>query len=259
MAIKKSDLVERIKRNLGYPLVKIELDAAQINDAIDYTRARFIRWAAGQATQEYYFTLMLSAGVTMYDLPGRVVEVLGYNIASTGSIHTLFTIDNYLYNQGMYDMMFMRGGGSGYTLISYHIARDFLDTVRRYTVDAYNFKYHRYTNQLEIQPPPPSGGTVYVTGAGYSSPGYVLVRSYQIEGLDTDIYETMWVQDYATAYCKRTLGRIRSKFANFSGIGQTGISLDGDALISEATAEMEKLDEQLRLEESWEGYPIEIG
>lgn len=257
--MKKSDLVELIKRNLGYPLVKVELDEAQIADAIDYTRNRYIRWAVGQATQEYYFTLMLSAGVTMYDMPGRVTEVLGYDTRTTGSIHTLFTVENYMYNQGMYDMMFMRGGGSGYTLVSYHIARDFLDTVKRYVVDAYNFKYHRYTNQLEIQPEPPSGGTVYYAGAGYSSPGWILVRSYMIEGTDGDLYSNMWVYDYATAYCKRTLGRIRSKFANFSSIGQTGIALDGDALISEATAEMEKLDEQLRLEEAWEGYGIDIG
>lgn len=240
-------------------MVKIELDDAHINDAINYSRQRFIRWATGQATQEVYFTLMLSAGVTMYDMPGGCVDVLGYDTRTTGSIHTLFTVENYLYNQGMYDMLFMRGGGSGYTLVSYHIARDFLDTVKRYVVDAYNFKYHPYSNQLEINPPPPSGGTVYVAQVGYASPGWILIRSYQVEGMDTDIYDTMWVLDYATAYCKRTLGRIRSKFANFASIGQTGISLDGDALITEAQTEMEKLDEQLRTEEAWVGYDILIG
>jgi len=256
--MKKSDLVEKIKRNLGYPVVKVELDDAQINDAIDYTRQKYIRWAIGNATQERYWTLLLSAGVRYYDCPSNCVEVLGYDTKTAGSIHTLFTIENFLYSQGMYDMLF-RTSGSGYNLISYHIARDFLDTVKRYIVDAYTFKYHRYTNQLEIIPTPTSGATVYTNSGAFVTPGYILVRGLLIEGLDEDIYDNYWVIFYATAYAKKTLGLIRSKFANFTSIGQTGIALDGDSLISQADAEMEKLEETLKLEEAWEGYDISIG
>jgi hypothetical protein len=257
--MKKSDLVEKIKRNLGYPVVKVELDDSQINDAIDITRQKYIRWAIGNATQERYWTLLLSAGQSFYDMPSGCVEVIGYDIKTSGSIHTLFTIENYMYNQGMYDMLY-RSSGSGYTLVSYHIARDFLDTVKRYVVDAYTFKYHRYTNLLEIIPPPASGGVLYSnTGSTFNSPGYILCRGMLIEGLDEDLFENYWVISYATAYCKKTLGVIRSKFANFTSIGQTGISLDGDNLISQADAEMEKLEETLRLEEAWEGYDITIG
>jgi hypothetical protein len=257
--MKKSDLVEKIKRRLGYPVVKVELDNAQIVDCIDFSRQKYLKWSAGQGTVEHFYTQLLSAGQTLYDCPGNVTEVLNYEIATTGSVQTLFTIENYLYNQGMYDMILMRGAGSGYTLISYHIARDFLDTVRRYVVDAYNFTYHRYTNQIEIQPPPPSGGVVYTSTASYQSPGWILVRAMVVEGLDEDIYEHDWVFEYALAQSKVILGRIRSKFANFTSIGQTGLTMDGDALISEGQAEVEKLEERLRMEEPWLGYGIEVG
>jgi len=258
--MKKSDLIERIKKRLGYPMIKVELDASQIEDHIDYARARWIKWAVGNATQEYYFAVMLSGGQTLYDCPSNTVEVIGYETRTAGSINTLFTMENYLYNQGMYDQLLMRGASTGYTLVSYHIARDFLDTVKRYVVDAYNFAYHPYTNQLEIQPPPPSGGTIYSgSTVYYNTPGYILCRGYKIEGTDDDIYTQMWIVDYSTALCKITLGRVRSKFANFTSIGNTGLSLDGDALISEGTSEMEKLDEQLRTEETFEGGWIVIG
>jgi hypothetical protein len=262
--LKKSDLVEKVKRRLGYPTVKIELEDASIIDHIDYARSIFIKWAVGQAKQEFYFTLMLSAGVTMYDLDivdTGICEVLSYDTRTAGSIHTLFTMENYLYNQGMYDMLLMRGASWGYTLVSYHIARDFIETVKRYIVDAYNFTYHRYTNQLEIQPPPPSGGALYDENQVlYDSPGWILVKAYRIEGTDEDIYSNPWMLDYITALSKITLGRIRSKFSNFTAVGSNiGLALDGDALISEGQAELEKLDARLREEEAFEGYGFLLG
>lgn len=261
---KKSDLIEKVKRRLGHPTVKVELDDPIINDHIDYARAKFIKWAVGQAKQEFYFTLMLSAGQTEYDLDDvdpKICEVIGYDTKSAGSIHTLFTMENYLYNQGMYDMLLMRGASWGYTLVSFHIAQDFIDTVKRYVVDAYSFTYHPYENTLEIQPAPPSGGAVYdEEGNLYDSPGWVLVRAFRIEGDDVDIYTNPWMIDYVTALCKVTLGRIRSKFANFSAVGSNvGLALDGDALIAEGKEELTMLEETLRNEEAYEGSWIIIG
>jgi hypothetical protein len=262
--MKKEQLVEKIKRRLGAPMVKIELDNTQIFDNIDYTRNTFIKWATDNATQETWMTLMLSGGQTLYDMPANTVSVIGYNMRSTGSIHTLFTVENYMYQTGMYDQILMRGGGDGYSLISYHIAKEFLDTVSRYVVDAYNFKYHPYTNQLEINPPPPSSGmTTVLDNQGNTvsnTPGYLLLRTYQIEGTEEDIYDNVWVLDYATALTKISLGRVRSKFANFSAVGSNvGLSLDGDTLLQEGQNEIEKLDEKLRLEECWTGLGIIIG
>ena len=283
----KNQLAEKIRRRLGYPMIKVELDDTQIFDAIDYARSKFIKWGVGNATQEVYFTKALVASQYMYDLPGGVTEVLSYSSvgSSEGGINTLFTVDNFLYNHGMFDLLINAYGSNDYSIVSYHIARDFLETVKRYTPDRYNFKYHKYTNQLEIQPPPPSGGSLtyiprYATEDGIEvsgeevtidSPGWILVRCYMLQGStsspswtanDTyeDFYESaQWIEDYATAYCKKILGMIRRKFASFGSLGNQGIALDGGELISEADAEMEKLKEDLRLEENFEGYGISIG
>jgi len=255
--MKKSDLIEKIKRRLGYPIVKIELDDMQITDHIDYARTKFIKWAVGQATQEYYFTQMLIGGQEDYDMPSGTISIIGYDISSTGGINTLFTMENYLYNAGMFNSVI--NGDSGYNLVSYHIARDFLDTIKRYTVDAYNFRYNQFTNILTINPVPPTGSSLTVSGVTYDSPGFILIRSYKTVGENADLYENLWVQDYVTALCKKTLGMIRRKFANFTSIGNTGIALDGDSLMSEADTAIEKLEEELRLEETFEGGEILIG
>lgn len=266
----KSTLIEKVRRRLGYPLIKVELEDIQIADHIDYSRQKFIKWAVGQAVHECFFTMMLSAGQYMYDLPSGVTEVIGYSTETTGGINTLFTIQNYLYNQGMYESLIHTGG---FSMLSYHITMDFLESLKKYVVDAYNFKYHKYSNQLEIQPPPPSGGSLTVVSNGvsttYDSPGWILIRAYMVEGstvssswsdtsFSQDLYESGWIQDYVTALCKVSLGRIRSKFANFASIGNTGISLDGSDLISEGKEEIEKLEESLRLEETYDGMDISM-
>lgn len=266
----KSNLIEKVRRRLGYPLVKVELDDSQVSDHIDYARSKYIKWAVGNATHECYFTMMLSAGQFLYDMPSGVTEVIGYSTETTGGINTLFTIENYLYNQGMFESFFHLGG---FSMLSYHITMDFLETLKKYVVDAYNFKYHPYTNQLEIQPPPPSGGSLTVVSNGvstvYDSPGWILIRAYMVEGstVSSDwsatsfhqgLYDNDWMLDYVTALSKVTLGRIRSKFANFASIGNAGISLDGSDLISEGKEEIERLEEKLRLEESYESYDISM-
>jgi hypothetical protein len=55
------------------------------------------------------------------------------------------------------------------------------------------------------------------------------------------------------------LGETRRKFANFSSIGNTGISLDGDSLLSEGKEEKERLEEKLKEEENFEGSYITFG
>lgn len=284
----KSDLAELIKRRLGEPEVKVELSTTKIFDAIDYARDKWIRWASGNATVETYFTVLLLANQNFYDLPVGVTDIVEYNDqGSDYGINTLFTIDNFLYNRGVFNPL-VWSSRFGYSLVSYHIAKDFLKTVEKYTPSIYNYKYHKYTNQLEVQPAPPSGNALELTNENgvtqtYDSPGFILVRSYMIEGSqygnmetsnpqsswkrkgkysgssDENFYTSPWILDYATAQSKINLGMIRRKFANFNSIGNIGISLDGAELIQEGKEEKDKLEERLRNEECYTGYGIIIG
>jgi len=257
MAITKDEMVERIKRRLGHPVVKVELDDTQIIDNINFAVQKWKKWAIGAATVEKYMTMALSAGQVFYDLPPEVTEVVNYSTEQAGSINTLFTIENYLYNQGLYD--FITNTHGEYSLLSYHIARNFLEDLRKYIPDAYNYRYHRYTNQIEINPPPPSGGQMIIQGTNWNSPGMILLRTYVVETeVDKNLYDEDWIFDYSTSLSKRNLGLIRRKFENFQSIGNIGISMDGSSLIGEADTELEKLEETLRLEEPFDGYGLDL-
>ena len=290
--ISKAELSEKIKRRLGAPVIKVELDDIQIYDAIDYAKDKWVKWGSGNATVETYFTVLLQSGQNFYDLPLGVVDIVDYEDQGRGyGVNTLFTVENFLYTRGMYNSVLWNNYGYGSGLIDYHLAIDYLKTLDKYTPSIYNYKYHRYTNQLEVQPAPTSGSTyidVYDENGEYvqvDSPGYLLVRAFMIEGShyanmetsnsssnwkrqttglhnsdsDANFYTSDWIFDYALAESKIILGRIRSKFAQFASIGNTGIALDGDQLIQEGITDKEKLEETLRLEESHEGYGISMG
>lgn len=279
----KGDLADLIRRRLGEPVVKVELTTQQIFDAIDYAKQKWVKWGVGNSIVETYFTTLLIAGQNFYDLPIGVVDVVDYDDHGADyGINTLFTIDNFLFSRGVYDPLIWTGGYA-YSLLSYHLSIDFLKTVDRYTPSIYNYKYHKYTNQLEVHPFPPSGNVLSLEDENgnpidIDSPGFILLRSYMIEGSqyggmstnpqtstwkrgdsDEHFYTSDWLFDYALAECKIILGRIRSKFAQFNSIGNIGISLDGDALLQEGITDKEKLDETLRLEEGHEGYGIIYG
>jgi hypothetical protein len=273
--MKKVDLAERIRVALGHPMVKVELDQRQIYQSIDLARQKWIKWAVGQSTQEVFFTIPLSAGTNFYDMPLGVTEILGYydDQFRSGGINTLFTLENWLfYNEGWWANTWPTG--EGYTILSYHIARDFLDTLRKYTPLQYNYKYHKYTNQLEVHPAPASGNSLSVTTTAgttevIDSPGYLLIRSMMLQGSTVDdwaagdsnnyFYGEDWIFDFSLAESKVMLGRVRNKFAAFAGLGNTGITLDGDQLISEGNEEKTDLLERLKLEEVYEGGEIMIG
>lgn len=275
----KSDLITKIKNEFGYPVIKVELNDIHISNSIDEARNKFIKWATGNATQETYFTIMLSGGQSLYDMPIGVTDILNYEFDSLGggtSINQLFTLDNYLYMNGYYNEL-LNGYNDGYSLLDYHLSRSFLETLNKYVVNKYNFKYHKYTNQLEIQPPPIVGNILnipehikngqLIPAQTFDSPGFLLLYTYMIEGStlpgytlnNNDFYAEDWIFEYAYYKSMKILGLIRNKFNNYSSLGNSNISLDGSDLIQMAEQHLEKLEENLRNEEVYDGYGIYIG
>ncbi len=201
MAISKSHLTQKVRNRLGEPMVKVEICDNQINEHIDYARQKFIKWAIGNATQEVYFTVLLQAGKRLYDLPAGITEVIRYddNQISMGGINTLFTMNNWMFSNGFYGGMF----NGGYDLISYHLFLDFMQTLDKYSTTPYNWKYHRSTNQLEINPAPPQNeGSVFIIGEDsatglpqeyvFDSPGFVMLKAYMVQGTSLPNYTPDW-------------------------------------------------------------------
>ncbi len=259
----KEQVIDKIKRRFGYPVINCELDDNQISDFINEARDYWIEWS-DTGNQDTWFTVMLSGGQSIYDMPLGVTEIIDYDVegSSLGGFG-LFSIGNQMINSGLFPI-----SNTGFNLVSYQLALSFYDLLDKYVVDEYNYKYHPYTNQLEIQPTPLTGNSLTVNGVTYDSPGFMLIHASMIEGstlpgydpetTNQNFYGEKWVLDYAYALSMRTLGYIRRKFQNSTMLGNANTSLDGAEMVSEANELIEKLEDKLKTEES-QGYGIDIG
>ena len=85
---------------------------------------------------------------------------------------------------------------------------------------------------------------------------YIIIKCYR--ALDpttwTEIYNQMWLKDYATAKIKKQWGQNLTKFQNVQMPG--GVTLNGEMIYNDAVEELKILDEQLRT--TWETPPLDM-
>ena len=137
-------------------------------------------------------------------------------------------------------------------------AIEFNDQIRK---SAYSFEIKN--NQMRIFPIPTESGSVWIEYVKTSdrdnplrtrhsgSSDDTVVSDYSNVNYDFMVYSNIndvgkqWIRKYTLALSKELLGIIRSKYGNIP-IPNAEVSLDGDTLRAEATAEKEQLIEQLR-------------
>ena len=85
---------------------------------------------------------------------------------------------------------------------------------------------------------------------------YIVIRAYRALQPTTwpEIYNQMWVKDYATAKIKKQWGSNLTKFTGVQMPG--GVTLNGEMIYNDAVDELKQLDEQLRTE--WELPPMDM-
>jgi len=65
------DLYGWVRRQLGWPIVKVELTDDQIHDCIISALDLYLKYADGQATEDAYYLLQLEGGKSEYELSDR--------------------------------------------------------------------------------------------------------------------------------------------------------------------------------------------
>ena len=263
----KTELIDFIKSDFGYPYVKVELGTTHLNNIIFRAKAMWDKHATGRSTQEVFLTKVISGGERNYTMPDGILDVIDMNDSSDdlGSANQLFTVQNALANSGMLPSVGNNVGCGSWSLLDYHTGLSYLDDLSKYTVSSFNWTYHQFNNTLMLSPVPSAS-----SNWSNSNVNYMLVRAYIREGYEIDgtdnsseynqfLYDDPWFQEYCIALAKIVLGNIRRKFANGEILGNSTISLDGDSLVQEGREDKITLEEQLKDQECGEGYGIMIG
>jgi len=229
----KNDVIKQIRLLLGDGMVDIELDPEHYDLAIDIALDK-IRQRSENAVEEDMYTIELKKDIDEYSLPAEITEVkkiwhrsFGHGI-SAGVDMDPFEL---AYANSYFFMNNHIGGISTYELFS-----QYRETLNRVAATDIQFIWNPNTHKIKLL-------------RKMRADEVVLLHVYlerPDDQLLTDPYLKSWMRDYSTAYCKKMIGEARSKFATLPG-AQGGVSLNGDALKADAMADIEKLENELKL------------
>lgn len=221
-------LKDYILARLGHPVVRVELTPYQLKTCIDEAVGTMYNHAPLFSTQ--FVTFNTTAGVSTYEIPPYILNNLEYVVykktllsiqQSAGTLEFDFFIkyfqDNYLFqNFGVGDFYLLQQ--------NLEMTRKILGQEGAFSVLDNNF--------LHITPKPVNSNQVVI----------IIYRGLNSNTLHP-AYRN-WIQQYALACAKGTLGQIRGKYQTVPSPGG-GARLNGDLLVKESKEEKDKLLERL--------------
>lgn len=244
---KRDEFITQIKHMLGDQMVEVELDPGHYDTAISLSLDKLKQRSDG-ALEEQDIFLSMQRDVQEYTLPDEVQEVRrlyrrGVGAYTNGGVN-FDPVDAAFYN--IYLLQPNRSGG----LATWDFYNQYLETVDKVFASQYNFVWYNSTKTLRLMRKPLAQEDV-------------IVRCWTTKSEEAalqDPYTGPWVRSHALALCKHMLGQARSKFPG-GFPGPTGsVVLNGEQLMQEAQAEVEKLDQELLdLVTAGDGYAFIIG
>jgi hypothetical protein len=249
LSTQKQDVFDYVNAMLGGGMVDVELDPIHYETALEKALGKF-RQRSDNSVEESYLFMPTIIDQNEYTLPEEVTEVRKLFRRSIGSRSgggdggTLFEPFNMAYTN-TYLLSSSNMGG----LATYDMFSQYQELVGRMFGSFIEFNWNTTTKKLTLLQRPRAEETLLL---------YVYNHRPDSELLK-DYLGKQWIKDYTLASCKYMLGEARSKFATIAG-PQGGSTLNGDALKAEAQAEMEKLEEELKLNVAGGvGYGFTIG
>lgn len=223
------EVIEYVKRRLGFAGVDVELDNEQLSDCIADAKRWFLsNW--GIIRQRFIFVDANKSEIEMSEDVAEVVNVYEERIRFPGIgidfrdfpfyYQYIFRADSgvaFSYPAGLYGGLVMQ--------------IQWIDQLKRIFSSDLTFEYNPITRILRILPPRIEGKTVLVE---YKSK-VMEIRELFGEALDVFLR-------YTLAVAKERLGRIRSKYSDIPfATGTT--TLDGTKLLEEGLVEQRELTE----------------
>ena len=172
--------------------------------------------------------------IPINDLITQVVQVLP--IRDSVSSNDMFDVRYQIHLHDIYNMGFM-GSLAEYVMSMQYL--DMLDNV--IDSDEKQIGFERHKNRLNI---------FMDWGEELSIGDFIVVECYRIIDPDTftDVYNDYYLKKYATALIKKQWGQNLIKFEGMQMPG--GVTFNGRQIYDDAIADIEKLEEEMRL--NWE-------
>ncbi len=230
----RATLQDYCLRNLGAPVIEINVDEDQIEDRTDEAIQFYQEFHSDAVIREYLkheltATDITNSYITVADSVTSIVRMLKIN-ASSGS--TLFDMG---YHMRMNDIFMLQGLST--QLQSYEQSQQKLSLIDHTLNTEEHIRFSRHINRVHMD----EGYGDLVAGE------FIVLEVYSIidPGTYADVYNDFYLKKYLTALIKRQWGANMMKFDGFQLPG--GITMNGRQMFEDAIEEIAGLEEECRL------------
>ena len=229
----REQLKDYCLRQLGAPVIEINVDDDQVEDRID-DAFQFYREYHFDAVEKVYLKHQMTANnisdqyIEISDAVVGVERVFPFMNKSTGT--NIFDIKYQILINDLYTLM-------STDVIYYTQVRQELELINQVLVGQKPVRFNRHMNRLHID----------MDWAADVVPGtYVIVECWRILDPDvfTNVYNDMFLKRYATAQIKKQWGNNLKKFAGVQLPG--GVTLNGEIIYQEAIEEIRQIETEIQ-------------
>jgi hypothetical protein len=229
----REQLKDYCLRQLGAPVIEINVDDDQVEDRID-DAFQFYREYHFDAVEKVYLKHQMTANnisdqyIEISDAVVGVERVFPFMNKSTGT--NIFDIKYQILINDLYTLM-------STDVIYYTQVRQELELINQVLVGQKPIRFNRHMNRLHID----------MDWAADVVPGtYVIVECWRILDPDvfTNVYNDMFLKRYATAQIKKQWGNNLKKFAGVQLPG--GVTLNGEIIYQEAIEEIRQIETEIQ-------------
>ena len=228
----KEQFKEWCLRQLGFPVIEINVDDDQVDDRVDEALQYFQQFHYDGVERWY-----LKHQITQENLTNGYVpiteNIIGvtriFPISSSNATVNMFDLRYQLRLHELYDF-------TSTSYVNYVLTMQHIRTLDMLFSGEQPIRFNRHTDKLYID-----------WNAGMMNVGeYLVIEGYIIVDPDSysDVYNDMMLKRLATAYIKRQWGNNMKKFGGMQLPG--GITMNGQQIYEEANQEIATLEEQIR-------------
>jgi hypothetical protein len=229
-------LIQILKSQLGWPARCVELQEEQFNIAIDNALDTYRQLSGGAYERRFFMYTFLRDQQTYYmnspaDFTDRIVIVQKIHRLNILGATTL-SGENNIYFQTFLNQYY----SSQHTdLLSIHLVHSLSQEFQKVFAGEFTFLWNEARRELYVTRRIPENEKVVIEA--------MVERPEQEIMLDR--WCKQWIQGWAIAECKETLGLIRSKYSSGTPGAAGTITLNGDTLLSEARQDFTELRQQI--------------
>ena len=250
----RENLKQYALRALGKPVIEINVDDDQLEDRIDealqyfaqyhydgirrtylkyqYTEADKTRMTgdSSESVTKNSVTTSWKEGNNFLVVPDSVISVINIFPFSNKSNMNLFDVRYQLRLNDLYDF-------SSTSIINYDIVLRHLDFLDHILVGEKPLRFNQHDNRLYVD-------MDWTNDLAVGE--FLVIECYRKldPNVFTDVFNDIYLKRYVTALFKKQWGANLSKFDGVAMIG--GVTLNGRQIYSEAMADVEKLETEIR-------------